>query len=485
MSAGKPTQYQEDGIEFLRTRKRALLADDTGLGKTLEMIVAANRLQRPTADRIIVFCPKIAVISWQIELEKWGGTSAPFPHNGPWRAVRVLRPTFEVLPNGPLVLIVPFSKLTKHSLTVLKNTLAKSAPFGVAIIDEAHGVKDPTTQRTAILYGRNLDLQGGLLENVQYRWLATATPTPLGHVGELYAHLRALFPDVLLKLFGGGIPNQTTFEDRFCNVKETKFGRKIEGNKPEARRLSEALAPFILRRMKPDVMAELPPLLTMPLPVDTGGLQIVPDPQELEEIMSLSDEDLIARLIERANQNAAPSILRDLGERKLDAVLPWVLDFLASAPERKMLIFAHHRAVIDRLCGLLFEANLNPVRIYGGTTQEERDRAVTYFQNDPTTRVFVGQTVAAGVAITLTAADTVMLLEPHPSPDMNYQAISRAYRMGQQNPVLAIIPYGHADPLQRRHVKILQSRAQGNADFFQSNDPLGAVGLGHTTNKKL
>lgn len=461
-----PKPYQVTGIDFLAPKRRALLGDDAGLGKSLQMIHAANRVQ---ARRILILAPAVARGSWKLQLAEWDDTARPvatFPRHN--------RPTADrfTIPTGPLALIVGLEWLSRPDAQrhFHKAVSDCGEGFDVAFVDEAHALKNPTAARTKAVYGPKLNLQGAVLEETPYRWLATATPTPLGHVGELYPHLRAMFPDVLLDLFGGKIPNQYAFEDRFCLVFETRFGREIMGNNPATiGQLREALAPFILMRRKADVLSELPPILTIPLPLETG-FKANSDLTDAE-VDAMSDDEVL-NYIAHTQSDAdvdGTSPRRLLGTAKRIAVQPWITDFLKSDPDRKLLVFAHHRDVIEGLRTDL--AEFNPATVYGGVSPAQKEAEVNRFQTDPTCRLFIGQNIAAGTAITLTAADTVLLLEPHPSPDQNYQIISRAHRLGQKNVVTAIIAYDEGVPLERRQAQILRRRARDNEALFGVKTP--------------
>ena len=105
------------------------------------------------------------------------------------------------------------------------------------------------------------------------------------------------------------------------------------------------------------------------------------------------------------------------------------------ANARKLIVFAWHREVIEKaMIGL---ASFRPVCIVGGTSDEDREDAIDKFQNDPMTRIFIGNIKAAGTVITLTAASDVVFLESSWTPNENYQAACRAHRIGQKDGVLA------------------------------------------------
>jgi SWI/SNF-related matrix-associated actin-dependent regulator of chromatin subfamily A-like protein 1 len=452
--------YQQIGIDFLAAHSRAFLGDDAGLGKSMQMIYAANKLK---LDRILIIAPAIARISWKIQLEEWDTQKRPI----------VLYPRQPLPPaDQPAAVIVGYEWLSDARRVENFRAAMDGYRFDAVFLDEGHALKTPTAMRTKNIYGPQLNLFNGVIEAISFRWVATATPTPLGHVGELYSHLRALFPDMLADLFGGQIPNQFQFENHFCNVHDGLFGRVVQGNNPDTiPALKAALAPYFLMRRKADVLAELPPILTVDLPLDTGfahGAEALAE----ADVSELSDEQVVALLGRQDRpEGTAPalSIKQELGLAKAEAALPWIDTFLRDNPDAKLLIFAHHRAVLERLVEAC--APYDPVLVYGGTTLADKTLAVERFQTDPSARVFLGQNTAAGVAITLTAAHTVLLLEPHPSPDINYQIISRAHRLGQTEPVTAVIAFDHALPIERRHAAILRRRARDNKEMFGVDTP--------------
>jgi SNF2 family DNA or RNA helicase len=162
----------------------------------------------------------------------------------------------------------------------------------------------------------------------------------------------------------------------------------------------------------------------------------------------LSQRD-ITDLLMAVPVDALPDVLRDeelhlatlrrtLGVAKAAPSAEWAREKLGTGVD-KILLFAWHTEVITTLADLLLD--FNPVTITGATSTAERSRAVDRFQNDPGTRVFVGQIKAAGTAITLTAAAHIGIVEPSWVPGENEQVIARAWRMGQVRPVLASFLY--------------------------------------------
>jgi SWI/SNF-related matrix-associated actin-dependent regulator 1 of chromatin subfamily A len=189
-----------------------------------------------------------------------------------------------------------------------------------------------------------------------------------------------------------------------------------------------------IRRTKLDVLKDLPPVRLVLTPLD-----LPPPEQALPETIldTLTDEQLAAWI--DANAVSHASERRLLGEYKLPAIVPWVTDWLDDNPDDKLIVFATHRRVLDTLFAALHNAGHRPVLLDGRTRPQDRDAIVAEFQNDPKCRVFTGQLLAAGEAITLHAAATVVFAETDWSHVSIIQALSRAHRRGQRRAVLGHI----------------------------------------------
>lgn len=456
--APQPKPYQVEGIDFLSARSAALLGDDAGLGKSMQMIGAANQVG---AARILVICPAIGRVSWALQFAEWDSARRPvyqYPDG-----------TAGLIPDGPLALIVTMDWLAgkargKNALTMLAN----AQPFDVAFVDEAHFLKTPAANRTRTVYGKRLDRADGVLANVPRVWTASATYTPL-HAGEIYTHLRAVLPDVLRGLFKGAVPTHHEFLERFCLLDYTPFGVRVAGNNTKTiPALRDALAPHLILRRKADVLADLAPIQTALLPLEVADKATIDSALETACSGGTDDEFLAALAVAWADPQHSTR-RRVLGVLKADAIAPWINDFLSSDRTRKLVVFAHHRSVIEALADRF--AAINPCVIHGGTSATQDRAAVGAFQTDLARRLFIGQTRAAGTSITLTAADTALILEPDPSPANNYQAISRLHRLGQKGTVLAYFATVASNSAERRLADILRRRALDNEQLFGTNTP--------------
>lgn len=449
--------YQEQGRDWLRGGPTGtiprMLADDPGLGKSGQYL--CNLLTHPGARpgvRALILAPAIGRVSWALEVPKWmPNTKVVIVGNEPppWTA-------------QSCIYICSYDTATVNKKI---RTWLLDHHWNFLGLDEAHYLKSPSAKRTQLVYGKNCD--GGpdsLVARVKMRVvsLLTGTPTP-NHSGEIWTHLRALRPGLLQK---AGVLSRIAFEDKFCIVKNTIYGRQIVGSRNQAE-LRELCKDFILRRRKSDVLKELPAVQVVDTPLELSDTELqniaavmreagmVPKALEVQ-----TEEVLLATLREHGTNLSA--MRRAFGMVKAPAAARWVRERLdAGVP--KIIVFAHHKDVLDTLARGL--ADMKQVRVDGATSQAERTERVASFQNDPSVRVFLGNIQAAGTAITLTAASEVAMVEASWVPSDNDQAISRAHRMGQKDGVLATFLY-MPGTLDERIMRVFRKKAEQTASIY-------------------
>ena len=464
--------YQTQGVTWLVERlaqhKAVLLADDMGLGKTRQALTAAQRLD---TDRILIVCPAGARRVWQQEIHRWIPVwDKRVVLVEPGTQVSQVQP--KLSPSKPVILIISYDELSN-----LKSRIAfvlKLIRWDLLVLDECHYLKNPSN-RTQALYGAPRG-DKGLQAHADRVILLSGTPTP-NHAGELWQHYRTFWPGTLSTngADGNARPlNQYEFEDRFTRYRDTVFGRQVTGSKNQGV-LRDALAPVVLRRRKAEVLTELPPLQLQDIPLIytpraadamTGTHDAVSRLSQAQ-----SDDDLISAL--QLIDTGTVALRQQLGLLKVAPTLVWVQERMAST--KKLLVFAWHHAVIEDLRKGLVE--FNPVVITGQTAPKDRTDAIEAFQNHPNVRIFIGQVLAAGTAITLTAASEVAIVEPSWVPGDNVQAICRAHRLGQHDSVLASFLY-LPGTLDERIIKVFRRKAaeiselQGDDDADQRQHEL-------------
>ena len=282
-------------------------------------------------------------------------------------------------------------------------------PADVVILDEAHYCKSPSAKRTRAALG--------LASKARYAWLLCGTPMP-NNPTELWPAIRYLWPDIVKAL------NVRTAQDwmlRFCKVRNTPYGLRPYGVQNPAQ-LRDIVRRIMLRRSIEDVGLDLPPLRVDLHRLPKGDV-------DLREYEALD-----------ASENAYTSTLRRvLGIVKAPAVARQIVEELSDQAYSKIVVLYHHLAVGEVLRDAFRSAGLRVRGFDGSTPQVTRWANIEAFQKESMYRVFLAQQTAAGIAINLTAASEIVLVEPAWTPDENSQAIARIRRIGQDRPCRARI----------------------------------------------
>jgi SWI/SNF-related matrix-associated actin-dependent regulator 1 of chromatin subfamily A len=413
--------FQTEGAEFLAARKDGFLLDEQGVGKTAAAIGACDRVN---AQKILVLVPASARLNWIREFEKF----SPMDRG----AVAIMKQGGTLHPTG--VSVVSYDLIVSDK--ALRDQMAACA-WDAIILDEAQQLKNPRSKRTRFLYGRKCD-NTGLTARAKYTWRLSGTLAP-NNVSELWTHLHCV---------GAYSKDWNVFVAEFCTGFDGDFGFRITGAK-NTERLKAILKPYVLRRRKDEVLPDLPPLTfervaLEPRPVDIPVL--FPDwlqGRTLDEFKTYLEElnaSMAATLAGKSDDAKAAAIAamaastsalrRYYGAAIVEAYVEQVRGELRRGDYDKLVVMAHHKCVLERLYAELRE--FNPLLLWGATKPERRDAMVVAFQTDPLRRVFIGNLVAAGTAITLHASHRLDMLEQDWVPGNNAQAIMRVHRQGQK-----------------------------------------------------
>lgn len=414
-------EYQKEGARFLASVKRGLLADRPRVGKTGSMIGAAD------------------ITGAEDILEITTG-SARRDHAKAWlgfqkqkRKVTPIYSAHDKLPNSGVI-------ITSWTLACgpLRRTLLAHG-FDAVVPDECKRAKEHSAGRTQALFGEKCDSDGGLIQGVPLVWLLDGTPAP-NHYGELWPMMRAVMPETILGVNGKPMA-RTTFEAKYCRRRQTGFGLgPIIGNK-NAKDLARRLGPRMLRRSLQDVRPGMPETVYDTLELDAH--------ENLSELKALEREEITvnfrAMLRAAATDKERDAVLREIeatlgprlrrltGLAKVGPLAEWLKDQFADGLE-KIVIFAWHIDVIEAMAKA-FPGQC--VVIHGGTSAAERDARKDAFMTNPKVRGVIGQILAAGEAIDLSAADQVVLLEASWVPGDNTQCSQRVVNVNKMVSTLA------------------------------------------------
>ncbi len=395
---GELKPFQRAGVAYLLEQRRAFLADEQGLGKTIEALAT---LEADDAYPAIVVCPASLKLNWMREIERWL----------PGRSAQTL--TGMGANNCP----VPPADITVVNYDILAaraQTLGAMAPRAL-VLDESHYCKNAAAKRTQAV--------GRLASSVPSDGLVLAlTGTPvMNRPPELIAQLRILGR---LADFGSG----------------AQFGRRFKGADAHVRLHWHLRSRCFVRRLKVDVLPQLPAKTrtVVPVELDNESEYRLAETDVIAWLRSrpldLSELDVKVAAALRAERLVRLNALKMLAARgKLHAALAWIHDFCSSG--ERLVVFARHReiqrAVVERFPHAL--------HILGEDTHAARDASLEAFQaaDRSDNQLIVCSIEVAGQGLTLTQASNVAFLELDWTPAKHDQAEDRCHRIGQQDAVNA------------------------------------------------
>lgn len=411
--------YQKAGIEFSKNRN-ALIADQPGLGKTIQAIGVINSKKK--LKNILIVCPASLRINWKRELENWLTRKY---------SIGIVDRDF--YPENANIVIINYDVVDRH-----KDKLHK-IEWDLLIADEAHYLKNPDSKRTATILGRK---KNSSKIRAKQKLFLTGTPI-LNKPVELFSLLNSLDPDRWTSFW--------KYAKRYCAAKHNGFGWDFSGSS-NLEELQDILRSSVMvRRLKEDVLTDLPKKRRqiIELPVDTSIFSSLREEQKMweeenEMLSALRASVLVSKVSENQEEYKQSvnnlqqgvstffSNLSKLREKIALKKLPYVIEHLKSF-DGKVVVFVHHKKVATELKNSLGK---EAVMLVGDTKMEDRQIAVDSFQTDPNVKYFIGSIMAAGVGITLTAASTVVFVELDWVPGNMSQAEDRCHRIGQKNSVL-------------------------------------------------
>jgi len=451
--------YQVEGFRWISTLKDCgfggILADDMGLGKTLQVIafLLSEKLAGKKGDalRTLVVCPASLVYNWQKEIERFAPelTSVCIAGNAPARAKTIGEAADTDI------------WITSYDLLKRDIALYEDIVFASEIIDEAQFIKNQTTQAA----------QSVRIVKSSFRVALTGTPIE-NHLSELWSIMDYLMPGFLYSYTGF----QKDFEAPIA----------VSGDTEALDRLRRMTHPFILRRLKKQVLKELPDKLEETVTVRMDGEQRqLYDALSNEIRISLqhtSDSDFrtgklqfLSQLTKLREVCCDPSLLYENyrgGSPKLDACIQLTEEAIAGG--HKLLLFSQFTSMLDRIGARLNAAGIAYHRIDGSVSKERRMEMVEAFANDDVP-VFCVSLKAGSTGLNLTAADIVIHYDPWWNKAAQDQATDRAHRIGQ-NHVVTVYELIAEDSVEE-HIQNVKDGKKKLADDVLSGESIESVSL--------
>ncbi len=409
--------------EISQRNQNFLLADEQGLGKTVQIAGIINEMLHPWDAKtlnVVIICPSTLKLNWKKELQHW-------------IKARDIRTKIITGKNG--LGDLSYHYITENQLEVYILNYDILSPANLAslrllqpdllILDEAHYLKNRDSQRTQKI----LLAKDALIKYCKKTIALTGTPITK-HPVDIFPICAALCPESIA-------PYNTywKFAERFCKIITKVFGKEIVGSKNEEELALRLRSTFMIRREKKDVLAQLPPkqyqIITLAQNKDTKAIVRKEESLPKDEIeMAIQKQEIKA-------VGHMATIRKELALAKLPECIKFIEDELESVD--KIVIFAWHKEVIKQLQEHFTDRKdmIFPAIITGETCANEREIAVYRFQEKPECKLFIGNIQAAGVGITLTAASRVIFIESSWLPSDIDQAIDRCHRIGQNDNVLA------------------------------------------------
>lgn len=429
--------YQREGVKWMNylyeNNLGGCLADDMGLGKTLQTIAMLARIYPAQEESSLLVMPRSLLFNWQAELQRFAPQLTSYTYYGTNRDLDEARRHHLIL--------------TTYAMVRNDVEAFKEKHFHYVVLDESQNIKNLAAQST----------QAVLLLKADHRLALSGTPLE-NNLTELYSLFRFLNP----AMFGSLSDFNATYAVPI----------QKQGDNEAMEALRRKIFPFMLRRLKKDVLKELPDRIEQTLYVE-----MEPDQAEFYERRRAYYHDLIhSNITEQGVQKSQFLMFQALGELRRIASVPEsfadsnvsspklqpLLDSLtdAVASGHKCVVFFNYIAGIELVGEALEKEGISFATMTGATT--DRKSVVERFQTDRSLKVLLMTLKTGGVGLNLTAADMVYIFEPWWNKAAEEQAINRLHRFGQKSTVLSYSLITR-DTIEEK----IQQLQQQKADLFE------------------
>ena len=397
-----PLEHQKEAIQKLVENKKFILADDMGLGKTTSTIIAALE---SGSKKVLIICPATLKINWKREIENYSDKSIYIAEskNFSTEADFVII-NYDIIKNF-------------HDPKKKDDSQVLASKFDLVVIDEAHYIKNATAQRTKLI--------NDIVKNTERLWLLTGTPMTSRPID--YFNLLSIIDSPVAK-------NWMAYAIRYCSGYQFNVGGRKVWNVTGASNLEELrdrTLGLTLRRLKENVL-DLPDKIITPVYLRLKSKSYENVMGEYYDWYDKNPDESKSLTVQFSKLTKIRQIIAD---EKIEQTIELAENILEQ--DKKVIIFCNFTDSLNKITEHFGKA---AVKLDGSMSKPNRQNSVDQFQDNPKVKVFVGNIRAAGVGITLTAAEAVIMNDLSFLPSDHAQAEDRAYRYGQKNNVLVYYP---------------------------------------------
>ena len=439
--------YQKEGVRWLKylydSDFGGCLADDMGLGKTLQTITLLSSIYPKQKAPSLIIMPRSLLNNWQNELEKFNPNLTFCLYYGNDRDIKTIKS----------------NQITLTTYALVRNDIEKlkEINFDTIILDESQNIKNVESKISKAV----------MLLNGVHKFALSGTPIE-NSLFELYS---------LFRFINNGM---------FKSIADFKrdFATPIQGeaNEDIAKVLKAKITPFLLRRLKKDVLKDLPAKQEQVIYVDMSEkhksfyeqkksyYKQILDNQIKANGMASSQFVILQAFNDLRQIASAPELKSDdesMVSSKIEAMFEMLEDIVLNG--HKVLIFANFLGSLDLISQKASDLGYEHLLMTGST--RNRQELVDQFQNDPKLKLFLMTLKVGGVGLNLTQADYVFIFDPWWNKAAQNQAIDRAHRMGQKNTVFSYEMITK-DTIEEKILE-LQNKKQDMTDMIISGDESG------------
>lgn len=395
-----PLSHQKEAIEKLVGNKKFILADDMGLGKTTSTVIGALETG---AKKIMIVCPASLKLNWKREIENYTDRSISVIEGKKWESADFVIINYDIIKNF-------------HDSKNEEESIILQEDFDLIVLDEAHYIQNTQAKRTKLL--------NDVISQIDRVWFLTGTPMTSRPIN--YYNLLDLVESPVAY-------NWMAYVIRYCEGYQFNVGARKVWNVNGASNLEELrdrTKSHVLRRLKEDIL-DLPEKIITPVYLRLKS-------KEYEELMGdyydwYENDDEKKSLTVQFTK--LMKVRQCIAEEKIKDTIELAENIIEQG--KKVLIFTNFTDTLNQIAD---HFGKKAVKLDGRMSKNARQLSVDQFQENDKIKVFVGNLKAAGVGITLTAAEAVIMNDLSFVPSDHAQAEDRAYRYGQKFSVSVYYP---------------------------------------------